>query len=149
MINNKKIVCFIPIKHNSERVIGKNLRLLGGKPLYRHILDKVMAIDLFDDVYVDTDSEEIISYCRNNNIKTVSRIPELLEDSATGNDLFNHWIDIKPDYDLYYQVHVTSPFMSMKSIEDCVKILTNNQFDSIFSAVEEKSWYWFNDKRVN
>ena len=144
-----KTACFIPIKHNSQRVVGKNLRLLGNKPLYRHILDKVVCVEGFDDIFVDTDSEEIISYCKSNNIKTIQRIPKLLEDSATGNDLLNHWISIKPDYDLYYQIHVTSPFMSIKSIENCVKILKNNQFDSVFSAVEEKSWYWFDGKPVN
>ena len=34
------IACFIPIKENSQRVKGKNLRKLGNKPLYRHILDR-------------------------------------------------------------------------------------------------------------
>ena len=62
------IACFIPIKHNSQRVVGKNLRVLGDKPLYRHILDKVISIDMFDAVYVDTDSEDIIDYCISNNV---------------------------------------------------------------------------------
>ena len=145
-----KTACFIPIKHNSQRVIGKNLRLLGDKPLYRHILDKVISIDLFDDVYVDTDSDEIISYCEENGIKTIERMPELLKDSATGNDLFRHWIDIKPNYDLYYQVHVTSPFMTTDSIAECVDVMLKyKKYDSVFSAIEEKSWYWFDGKPIN
>ena len=146
----KKVACFIPIKHNSQRVVGKNLRPLGDKPLYRHILDKVLSMDLFGDVYVDTDSQEIIDYCNSKNIKTIKRIPELLKDSATGNDLLKHWINTKPDYDLYYQVHVTSPFMTKKSIQGCVDALVeDNKYDSVFSAIEEKSWYWFNDKPIN
>ena len=39
--------------------------------------------------------------------------------------------------------------MKTNSISDCVRILTNNEFDSIFSAVEEKSWYWFDGKPIN
>ena len=66
-----KVACFVPIKHNSQRVVGKNLRTLGDKPLYRHTLDIIKDMDCFDDVYVDTDSYEIISYCANNNIKTI------------------------------------------------------------------------------
>lgn len=145
-----RVACFIPIKHNSKRVVGKNLRTLGDKPLYRHTLDIVKNMDCFDNVYVDTDSDEIITYCKNNNIKTIERLPELLEDSATGNDLFNHWINTKPNYDIYYQIHVTCPFMTEKSIQGCVDTLVkNNKYDSVFSAIEEKSWYWFDGKPVN
>ena len=51
-----KTACFIPIKAHSERVKGKNLRLLNGKPLYRYICEHVREADVFDDVYIDTDS---------------------------------------------------------------------------------------------
>ena len=121
-----KVVCFIPIKHNSQRVVGKNLRTLGNKPLYRHTLDIVKNMNCFDDVYVDTDSDVIINYCRESGIKTIERIPELLEDSATGNDLFSHWMSVKPNYDIYYQIHVTCPFMLEKSIQGCVDVLVEN-----------------------
>ncbi|MEF2793850.1 MAG: acylneuraminate cytidylyltransferase family protein, partial [Alistipes dispar] len=33
-----KTVAFVPIRLNSQRVAGKNLRLLGGEPLMCHIL---------------------------------------------------------------------------------------------------------------
>ena len=62
----KKIACFVPIKHNSKRVVGKNLRTLGDKPLYRHTLDIVKNMKCFADVYVDTDSDIIIDYCNQN-----------------------------------------------------------------------------------
>ena len=145
-----RVGCFIPIKHNSQRVVGKNLRTLGDKPLYRHILDRVVSVDLFDDIYVDTDSEDIINYCNDNNISVIPRIPELLEDSATGNDLLDYWIRIKPEYDLYYQIHVTSPFMKKRSISECISVLNKNEkYDSVFFAIEEKSWYWFDGKPIN
>ena len=57
------IACFIPIKENSKRVKGKNLRNLGNKPLYRHILDKCTKV--FNNVFVDTDSDLIKTYCNN------------------------------------------------------------------------------------
>lgn len=34
-----RAACFIPIKAQSERVPGKNLRILDGKKLYEHICD--------------------------------------------------------------------------------------------------------------
>ena len=48
--------CFIPIKANSERVKGKNLRPLNGRKLYEYIMSHVEEADVFDDVYIDTNS---------------------------------------------------------------------------------------------
>ena len=57
-----KVACFIPIKANSERVPGKNLRLLNGKKLYEYICEHVKEAAVFDDVFVDTNSNEIADY---------------------------------------------------------------------------------------
>ena len=54
-----KTACFIPIKENSERVPGKNLRKLNGKKLYQYICENVKDADVFDDVYIDTNSSKI------------------------------------------------------------------------------------------
>ena len=55
-----KIVAFVPIRLNSKRVIGKNLKLLGKKPLMCYILDTLVSVDLIDEVYVYCSQEEII-----------------------------------------------------------------------------------------
>ena len=57
-----KSACFIPIKSNSERVPGKNFRELNGKRLYQYICEHVQEADVFDDIYVDTNSEEVKEY---------------------------------------------------------------------------------------
>ena len=141
------IACFIPIKENSQRVKGKNLRHLGDKPLYRHILDK--CVNVFDNVFVDTDSNLIKLHCKNNNINIIDRIPKLLQDSANGNDLLDYWITKYPNFKYYFQIHVTSPFTSENTIRDCITTLTTKKYDSVFTAYEDKTWYWFNGKPVN
>tara|TARA_B100001094_G_scaffold131354_1_gene127197 strand:+ start:2072 stop:2734 length:663 start_codon:yes stop_codon:yes gene_type:complete len=145
-----KIACFIPIKNNSSRVPNKNLRLLRGIPLYRYALDTVINSKIFDDVFVDTDSEDVKNYCIEKNINIIDRDPKLLKDSANGNDLLEHWVDIKPNYDVYFQVFVTSPFLTSNTLKDCVNIMkTNSLGDSVFTVIEDYTWYWFNGKPVN
>ena len=145
-----KIACFIPIKNNSSRVPNKNLRLLRGIPLYRYDLDTVINSKVFDDVFVDTDSEDVKNYCIEKNINIIDRDPKLLKDSANGNDLLEHWVDIKPNYDVYFQVFVTSPFLTSNTLKDCVNIMkTNSLGDSVFTVIEDYTWYWFNGKPVN
>lgn len=46
-----KTVAFVPLRLNSQRVAGKNLRLLGGEPLMCHILRTLAGIGEIDEVY--------------------------------------------------------------------------------------------------
>ena len=143
-------VCFIPIKKRSTRVPSKNLRRLNGKPLFKYIVDVAKQSEAFDDIYIDTDSEEIKEYCIKNNLNIIDRDPALAEDSANGNDLLNHWYEMYPDYDYYFQLFATSPFTKSKTIKDCIRILhTDDSIDSIFTANENCGWYWFNGKPIN
>ena len=72
-----KTACFIPIKANSERVPGKNLRILNGKKLYQYICEHVKQADVFDDVYIDTNSAEIASYAEKMGFHVLRRIRQM------------------------------------------------------------------------
>lgn len=52
-------VAIVPMRHYSQRVKGKNYRLLGIYPLYWHILNTLSSINKFDKIIVDTDSDII------------------------------------------------------------------------------------------
>jgi CMP-N-acetylneuraminic acid synthetase len=54
-----KIIALVPMRHHSERVPGKNYRLLAGKPLFHHILETLQACPEIHQIVVDTDSTEI------------------------------------------------------------------------------------------
>ena len=55
-----KIVVVVPIKLNNERLPGKNVKLLGGKPLIQYILSSLNESEKLDEIYV---------YCSDNKIK--------------------------------------------------------------------------------
>ena len=55
-----KTVAFVPIRLNSQRVSGKNLRLLGGEPLMCHILRTLTRVEGIDEVYVFCSDEHIV-----------------------------------------------------------------------------------------
>ena len=57
----KRVVALLPMKANSERVKGKNFRNLVGKPLFRWILDELLAVEEIDKVVVNTDAREILA----------------------------------------------------------------------------------------
>lgn len=148
--SKKKTICFIPIKENSQRLKFKNFRKIGNKPLFKHTIDKVIKIKDFDKVIVDTDSEKIQDYCKLNNIEFIKRLDYLKSKKSNGNDLLKHWMQVEPNYEYYFQLHVTSPFVKTDSIRKCIKeIQTNKKINSIFTATKEYSWYWYNKKPIN
>lgn len=103
--------CFIPIKVNSERVPGKNLRILNGKKLYEYICEHVQEAAVFDDVYIDTNSLEISDYAKQMGFHVIDRKPELARNTANGNDLLVAHYSQYPDYDFYFQLFATAPYM--------------------------------------
>ena len=140
----------IPIKSNSTRVKDKNFKLLKGKPLYQYIIDHCIQAECFNDIYVDTDSSDIKSYCFQNKVKWIERKSELTLDTANGNDVFHYDIDFIEEYDFYFQLYATAPFLKPETINDCVDKLTHTtKYDSILTATEEFGWHWFQDQPVN
>ena len=55
-----KITAIVPMRHNSERVPGKNYRDFAGKPLYHRVVDSLLACDQIAEVVIDTDSPVIL-----------------------------------------------------------------------------------------
>ena len=114
-----KAACFIPIKANSERVKEKNLRLLNGKKLYTYLFDHVEEADIFDDVYVDTNSAEVAQEALNRGFKVIERLPRLAENTANGNDLLVYHYLQHPEYDFYFQLFATAPYLQPETIREC------------------------------
>lgn len=56
-----RIAALVPMRHQSERVPGKNYRLFAGKPLYHHIISSLLACQYIGEICINTDSPFIIS----------------------------------------------------------------------------------------
>lgn len=145
-----KTACFIPIKANSERVLGKNFRVLNGKKLYQYICEHVKSANVFDDVYVDTNSEEIATYAVEQGFGVIERKPELAQNTANGNDLLVYHYQQFPQYDYYFQLFATAPYLQPETIRTCVEKLTSSEeYDSCFTATENHGFYWLANSPIN
>lgn len=59
-----EVIAVIPARGGSKRVAGKNIRLLGGKPLIAYSIEAALESGVMDRIVVSTDSEEIASVAR-------------------------------------------------------------------------------------
>ena len=145
-----KTACFIPIKANSERVPGKNFRVLDGKKLYEYIVEHALEANVFDDIYIDTNSAEIAEYAKKMGCIPIERKPELALNTANGNDLLVYHLDTYPGYDYYFQLFATAPFLQPESIRACFNTLVSSaEYDSCFTATANHGFYWLLGQPIN
>ena len=144
------VACFIPIKSSSERVPGKNFRILNGKKLYEYIIEHALAAGVFDDIFIDTNSDEIKAFAEKLGCKIIDRREELARNTANGNDLLNHHFELFPNYDYYFQLFATAPYLQPNSIKACVDALTDSSiYDSCFTAIKHQGFFWLNNTSIN
>ncbi len=137
-----KTIAFLPAKGSSSRIENKNLSLLDGKPLFLHTLEKIMQPGLFDDVYLDTDSDEIIELAEHIPCKILKRDKRLASNATDGNKLFMNEV-AHADADVYVQILCTSPFISTSTIESGIsRIAGSDEFDSAFLTRRERQYVW-------
>lgn len=143
-----KVVAFLPAKGSSSRIESKNIKLLDGKPLFLHTLEKLVNSGLFDDVFLDTESQEIIDIASEVDCRILKRDPSLASNKTDGNQMFYNEV-CHVDADIYVQVLCTSPFIEIETIKNGIELLKSNQnFDSAVLIRKERLYTW-NDKGPN
>jgi CMP-N-acetylneuraminic acid synthetase len=140
-----KLVAIVPMRHSSERIIGKNYRQFAGKPLFHHILHSLSACESIDKIVVDTDSPVIIDQVRRlfPDVIILERPEHLREGTIPMNDVLLNSISQVPA-DFYLQTHSTNPNLSVHSIKGAVSKFLEIYplYDSLFSVTKRQVRYW-------
>ncbi|WP_043786671.1 cytidylyltransferase domain-containing protein [Solidesulfovibrio alcoholivorans] len=146
-----KVVAFLPAKGSSSRIESKNIHFLDGKPLFLHTLEKLMSCDFIDEVYFDTESDDMIQMASETGCKILKRDSDLATNKTDGNLLFMNEVR-HVGADIYIQILCTSPFISVETIKKGVDILKNdrsNRNDSIVLVRKEKLYTWRDSESPN
>ena len=140
MANNKMITCLLPMKLHSERVPNKNYRLLGHKPLYRWMLDKLLDVNEISKIVINTDAIHILEkdeIFQNEKIILRQRPEHLIGDLVSMNKIIEDDLE-NVDSDIFLMTHTTNPFLEKQSIkEGIIKFLKGYEAgdcDSLFTV---------------
>ena len=137
-----KVVAFLPAKGSSERIENKNVRLLDGKPLFLHTLEKLVRCDFIDEVWLDSESDYIFELASEVDCKHLKRDSTLASNKTDGHALFYNEVK-HVDADIYVQVLGTSPFIKPETIKHGIDTLINNpKYDSAILVAKEKQYLW-------
>lgn len=142
-----KVVAFVPIRLNSKRVVGKNLKMLGKKPLMQYILETLVKVENIDEVYVYCSSEDVIPYLPQG-VKFLKRSTTLDSDETLGKEIYEAFVK-EVDADVYMLAHTTSPFIKGTTIANAITEVTEGGHDSSFSAQKIQTFTWYQGKPLN
>lgn len=119
----KKIVALIPTRLESKRLPGKALLDIDGYPIVVHTAKRAMLSKMIDEVYVCTDSKEIIDVCKKykiQTIKTKKNFKNGTERIASVASKFKNYliVDVQGD----------EPLTNPKTIDKLVKFHLKNKY---------------------
>lgn len=135
-----KVVALLPMKANSTRVKGKNFRDFCGKPLFKWILDSLLAVEDIDQIIINTDAKDIL--LGNGLVESERVIIRQRKKEICGDDVSMNLVladDVANiDADIYLMTHTTNPLLSSDTIRKAIHqykdALVENRADSLFTV---------------
>jgi len=132
---SKKIIAMIPVRLGSKRIPNKNLRLLGNIPLVSHIVKSAKSSQIFDEIYINSESDVFKKIAEECGVKFYKRPKHLSTDEATNDEFTMDFMDnVGGDY--LVQLLATSPFITDTQIKDFVT--ESLKFDTLISTSKVK-----------
>lgn len=133
-------LCIIPARGGSKRIPKKNIKSFLGKPIIAYSIETALKSNLFDEVMVSTDCEEIAAIAKHYGAK----VP-FLRSLASANDFATTFDVIKEVLEKYNQenitidfaccIYPTAPFISNKLLIKANNLLHNKNFDCVFPVM--------------
>jgi N-acylneuraminate cytidylyltransferase len=148
--NKPQILAIIPARGGSKGIPRKNIRLVAGKPLITHTIEQSLHSKLTDRTIVSTDSETIKSISEQYSAEVIERPKDLAGDTVSSELVIEHAINVlneggfNPDIIVFLQC--TSPLRRENDIDDAIKLLFNEGYDSVFSVTKNRHFIWRGDK---
>lgn len=136
------------MRHHSQRVPGKNYRLLAGKPLYQHIIETLLAVPEVNEIVVDTDSDPVMDGLWTNfpQVKIINRPEHLRADDMPMNEILIHDTGLFPA-DFHLQTHSTNPLLKAGTISKAIQALLAEypKRTSLFSVTRWQTRFYDKD----
>lgn len=140
-----KIIALVPMRHESERVPGKNYRLFNGRPLYHYIVRSLLKCRFISDILIDTDSPFILEDAEKHfpSVHLIERPDHLRGGDIPMNAILLYDVT-QIDGDWYFQTHSTNPLLRSETITSAIKTFFSRlpEYDSLFSVTPIQTRLW-------
>ncbi len=147
-VSRKNMICTIPARGGSKRLLRKNVRELGGRPMIAYSIEAALESGLFEQVYVCTEDAQIA--------ETATRfgaiVPQLVPVDLCGDLVASHIpcqyiaarVPSHGQIDSLLCLQPSSPLRSAQDIRDAVGKFCEGKFDFVVSvtSVDPHDFHW-------
>jgi CMP-N-acetylneuraminic acid synthetase len=144
------VTALVPMRHHSERVPGKNYRLMAGRPLYAYILETLLCCRSVSQIAVDTDSPVIRDGVaqRFPSVILIERPEALRGGEVPTNAILEHDLGLLAGR-FFLQTHCTNPLLTSATVDRAVEAFLQGfpGKDSLFSVTRWQKRLWRQDGR--
>jgi CMP-N,N'-diacetyllegionaminic acid synthase len=130
----------IPARAGSKRLPGKNLRLLGGRPLVSWVLEAAERSKRINHIVVSSDDPEVLELAGNH---AVTRPSHLTSDDSPAIDYVRHALASLPNagFDTVAILQPSSPFTEAWDIDGALELLEQSGADSVVTVCKVPFMY--------
>jgi CMP-N-acetylneuraminic acid synthetase len=133
----KKILCFIPARKGSARLVNKNLKKINGKSLVEITILQAVKSKIFEDIILSSDSKKILGIGKKFNITCFERTKKNSNNkSTTDSALLETLYKYKGEYDFIVLLQVTSPLRKLSTIKSFVYFCLKNNIQNCLTVSE-------------
>ena len=134
-----KKICIIPARGGSKRIPGKNIKLFLGKPIISYTIEAAISSNLFDEVMVSTDDEEIASVAKKYGASVpFYRSSENATDNSTTVDalleVLGQYSSQNKHFDFGCCIYPTAPFSTQELLLQGYNKLIDESHEVVFPA---------------
>ena len=154
MINNKNCLAVILARGGSKGIPKKNIYKINDHPLISYSIEAAKNAEKIDKIVVSSDSDEILKISKKYGVhKVVKRPKHLSNDRATSADALYHAVlesekIFKKKFDYIIELPCVSPLRDHNDINEALKILSTNKYDSVVSYVDTGEKHPIRLKRI-
>ncbi len=136
----------IPARGGSKGVKGKNIKLLGDKPLIAHTIEALKLSNFFSKIIVTSDDEKILKVSKNNGAEIYQRTDKeesndfTMPDVPTITCLKSFPKNLRPKFS--FMIQCTSPFIKERSYLRAFEKLREYPNSTVFAAHIAHFFLW-------
>lgn len=147
MVNNQKVIAFIPVRGGSKSIPLKNIKPFCGKPLVCWNIEALEACTVVDEIIVATDSDDIWKTVESRYYpKTIlyRRSAENACDTASTESVMQEYIRYAqlPKDNIFMLVQATSPLTEKIHFTEALQMYAEGEYDSILTCVRNYRFFW-------
>ena len=151
---DSKIICLIPARYGSKGVVNKNIKMIKGKPLIAHAIEKAKKSNIFSKIIVSTDHKKIQKISE----KFGAEVPfirpkKFANDTSSMNDVVLHTIKTleKLDYSFeqIFLYDVTTFFLESNDIIRMKTLFDKSDVHTVILSYKTHLNPYFNIAEIN